>query len=335
VRNSVRVMKPLASKTLFGFGSGDRDPFEAKLLSAPSNLWTEEHLEELYGCEFMKSSFDHNFQKMASEFSHPRRYLPPNEEIIKRFCNECHDLQMMTTTIAAQSEKVKQIQQQKYESFIQNQFIFYSKTYPDSKQLIALEFSQLPISFKSRSRDELMSQLSRLKTFQDAIVHKMVQDSIRDQNKYFSSFNNIQKIADEGNFYLKKVSDLRNKIAKLKSGMVQQNLEITRAFNSQLKKKKALYILQKIEKKYGSVIKYVVNGLNNIPLKNLKDIYQVFVVTQINVREDRLKYRALVFLKKLEDGVENNLTKLRKKLRNLLYENIRHVSQKYTESKAE
>jgi len=46
----------------------------------------------------------------------------------------------------------------------------------------------------------------------------------------------------------------------------------------------------------------------------------------INVKEDRAKYRALMFLKKFEDSVENNLIKLRKKLRNLLYENVRHIS---------
>lgn len=59
------------------------------------------------------------------------------------------------------------------------------------------------------------------------------------------------------------------------------------------------------------------------------------MVTLINVREDRTKYRALVFLKKLEDCVENHLIKLRKKLRNLLYENIRHISIKNSESQPE
>ena len=180
-----------------------------------------------------------------------------------------------------------------------------------------------------------MAHLSKLKVFQDAVVNKMVQDSVRDQNKYFSSFNNIQRISDHGSSYLSRVSEVRQNISKLKSGMVEKNLQVINAFNQQLKKKKALYILQKIEKKYGSVVKYVINGLNNIPVKNLKDIYQVFVVTMINVKEDRAKYRALVFLKKFEDSVENNLIKLRKKLRNLLYENVRHISQKYRESQAE
>lgn len=94
-------MKPLASKTLFGFGQSKPESGEIILLSAPSNLWAEENLEELYGKEFLQQRFDFKFLKMAAEFSHPRRYLPPNEEIIKQFCNECHDLQMMTTTIAA------------------------------------------------------------------------------------------------------------------------------------------------------------------------------------------------------------------------------------------
>jgi hypothetical protein len=54
----------------------------------------------------------------------------------------------------------------------------------------------LPLSFKSRSRDEIMAHMSRLKVYTDAVVNKMVNDSVRDQSKYFSSFNNIQRISD-------------------------------------------------------------------------------------------------------------------------------------------
>lgn len=57
-RNSIRVMKPLASKTLFGFGQSAHENLDIKMLSAPSNLWTEEHLEELYGKEFLEKNFD-------------------------------------------------------------------------------------------------------------------------------------------------------------------------------------------------------------------------------------------------------------------------------------
>lgn len=114
---------------------------------------------------------------------------------------------------------------------MQNQFHIYSREYPDSRQLIAVEFSQLPASFRSRSRDELMAHLSKLKVYQDAVVNKMVQDSVRDQNKYFSSFNNIQRISDQGSSYLNKVSEVRSNIQKLKSGMVSKNLQVINAFN--------------------------------------------------------------------------------------------------------
>jgi hypothetical protein len=77
------------------------------------------------------------------------------------------------------------------------------------------------------------------------------------------------------------------------------------------------------------VLKYAINGLNKIPVKNYKDVYQVFVVTLINLRSDRMKYKALVFLKKFEECVDDQLTKLRKKLRNLLYENIRYIASKH------
>lgn len=54
--------------------------------------------------------------------------------------------------------------------------------------------------------------------------------------------------------------------------------------------------------------------------------------TLIKVRNDRQNYRALAFLKKLEECIDNQLIKLRKKLRNLLYQAVRYYSQKYTES---
>jgi hypothetical protein len=80
---------------------------------------------------------------------------------------------------------------------------------------------------------------------------------------------------------------VRENVKKIKLAMVDTNLKVTKAFSMQLKKKKALYILQKIQKKYGSVLKYAINGLHKIPTKNFKDVYQVFVVTLINVRNDR------------------------------------------------
>lgn len=101
-------MKPNASKSIFGFATQVSES-NLQLLSTPSNLWGEDHLEQLYGTEFLKHSFDYQFLKMASEFSHPRRYHPPNEELIKQFFNECSDLHMMTTAIEAQTEKVKQM----------------------------------------------------------------------------------------------------------------------------------------------------------------------------------------------------------------------------------
>ena len=71
----------------------------------------------------------------------------------------------------------------------------------------------------------------------------MVKDNIRDQRKYFSSFKNIQIISDQGGEYLANVTTVRNNVNKIKVGMVETNLKVTKAFSLQLKKKKALYIL--------------------------------------------------------------------------------------------
>jgi hypothetical protein len=113
-------------------------------------------------------------------------------------------------------------------------------------KIVEFEFKKLPRSFKTRKRDELNLHISKLKTYKNAIVNKMVKDSIRDQRKYFSSFNNIQNISDQGSQYLENVTTVRQNVAKIKVAMVETNLKVTKAFSIQLKKKKALYILQKI-----------------------------------------------------------------------------------------
>lgn len=129
--------------------------------------------------------------KMAGEYGRPRRYLPPNEKKIKEFCNECRDMQILTQSMNLQAEKSKSIQQTKYDSFFVNKFHFYNKVYPQLFKVVEYEFRKLPSSFKTRSRDELNAHISLLKTYKNAIVSKMVKDSVRDQRKYFSSFGNI------------------------------------------------------------------------------------------------------------------------------------------------
>jgi hypothetical protein len=101
------------SRSIFSFGgnnsSGSGLGNDFKFISTPSNLWSQDGLETLYGTEYLKNNFDHNFLKMAEEFSHPRRYLPPDINIIKKFCNECHDLNILTQSMNLQANKTKQI----------------------------------------------------------------------------------------------------------------------------------------------------------------------------------------------------------------------------------
>ena len=183
---------------------------------------------------------------MAEEFSHPRRYLPPDINIIKKFCNECHDLNILTQSMNLQANKTKQIHQAKYDAFFDEKFFMYSQNEARQLTIIEQEFKLLPPSFKTRSRDEINQQLSLLTTYKNAIINRMVQDSIRDQKTYFSSFDNIKGISDQGASYLQDVTKVRSNMAKLKIAIVDSNLKVTKAFGLQLKKKKALYILQKI-----------------------------------------------------------------------------------------
>ena len=111
-------------------------------------------------------------------------------------------MKILTQSMAFQAEKSKSIQQQKYDSFFVNKYHIYSRDYPDLFKIVEYEFRKLPSSFKTRSRDELNAHVSLLKTYKNAIVSKMVKDSVRDQRKYFSSFENIQRISDQGGAYL-------------------------------------------------------------------------------------------------------------------------------------
>lgn len=162
-----------------------------KLLSAPKNLWTEDGLDKMYGEEFLNNNFDFKFLKMVGEYGRARRYQPPDVPKIIQFCEECRDMQILTQSMNRQAKKTKEIQQEKYDTFFVDKYHIYSRKYPVMFKLVEYEFRKLPISFKTRSRDELNSHISMLKTYKNAIVNKMVKDSIRDQRKYFSSFNNI------------------------------------------------------------------------------------------------------------------------------------------------
>ncbi len=59
----------------------------------------------------------------------------------------------------------------------------------------------------------------------------MVQDSVRDQAKYFSSFDNIQRISDQGSAYLGTVSKVRDNIKQIKASMVDSNFKVTKKFS--------------------------------------------------------------------------------------------------------
>ena len=60
-----------------------------------------------------------------------------------------------------QARRTKEIQQVKYDSFFVDKYHIYHREYgPLAGKLIALEFRKLPISFKTRRRDELNTQIS-------------------------------------------------------------------------------------------------------------------------------------------------------------------------------
>lgn len=177
-------MMPAPSRSIFGFGGSSKGKngggSTIKLISTPSNLWSEDNLDKIYSEEFLKNNFDHNFRKMVSEYGRARRYLPPDIDKIKEFCNECRDMKILTQSMNMQAKKTKQILQTKYDSFFVDKYHIYNRTYPNMVSIVEYEFRKLPISFKTRSQDELNQQISQLRTYKNAIVSKMVKDSIRD-----------------------------------------------------------------------------------------------------------------------------------------------------------
>ena len=56
--------------------------------------------------------------------------------------------------------------------------------------------------------------------------------------------------------YLNKVEGNRVSINRVKKGRVDQNMKVYEAFKVKMNKQKVLYIVEKIRKKYGSVLKY-------------------------------------------------------------------------------
>jgi len=121
-------------------------------------------------------------------------------------------MKILTQSMNRQARKTKQIHQAKYDSFFLDKFHIYSRTYSTNVEFVVYEFRKLPKSFKNRDREQLNKTIMQLKTYKNAIVNKMVKDSVRDQRKYFSSFNNIQRISDQSGLYLNNVTTVKENV---------------------------------------------------------------------------------------------------------------------------
>ena len=304
------------STRLFSLPLTSREP---RYDPTPRFVWDFRDIDRFYTPDMVKHGIDKKFLEMLKEFSRPRRYKQPDIQVIKEFYADCQDIKMIFDCMKMQSERNAQIKSEQESEFFKKHFKFYASSNKQSTYLMQHEFSKLPRSFKDGNAQPINEAINELVRHKRTVVQKMTKNSMRDSQKYIQSFINMQDMANQGSRYIVKVEEARKSVAFVKKSAVEANLKVTSAFTRKLARKKALYILEKIQKKYGSVVKYATGGLHLIPLRNYPDLYRVFVITVINLRLDRRSYASIRFLGKLEDAMENQLIKLRKKVRNQFY----------------
>ena len=115
------------------------------------------------------------------------------------------------------------------------------------------------------------------------------------------------------------VKSSRESIHNLKKCNVESHFKINNAFKKKLNLKKTVHYLQKIQKKYGSLVKYTHCNLGTIPLRHYPDLYKMFAISLINFKHDIRKYRVLLFFEKMESAIEDQFIRLKKKIRKYFY----------------
>jgi len=206
--------------------------------------------------------------------------------------------------------------------FFVNHFHVYCEKKGDI-QLVERDFRSLPRSFKHREMQELNELINKLVKYKKTVIKRITKDSVRDSAKYTGSFRDIDDLVDRSDLYLCNVIKSRASVDLIKRATVDSHVKVVNAFRKKMDKKKTLYILEKIRKKYGGVVKYSTGGLGLVPFQTYPDLYKVLVVSLINLESDRSKYKALRFLSKMQNAMENQLIKLRKKVRNNFYSALR------------
>jgi hypothetical protein len=291
---------------------------EPKYLETPVNLWQTNDLDQIYSEKKIKHGMDMRFLSMLNEFRNQRRYKPPNVEMIREYSINCAEMKIMIDCLRMNEKRNKDVESKNENEFFVNYFHVYSDI-TDEKELMRREFRGLPRSFRSRETQELNELVSRLVRFKKTVIQRMTKDALRESKKFQGSFRDMDDLVDRSDLYMCNVIKNRATIALIKRATVDTHMKVVNAFRKKMDKKKALYILEKIKKKYGSVVKYSTGGLGLVPFQNYPDLYKVLVVSLINLETDRHKYKALKFLGKMQNAMENQLIRLRKKIRNNFY----------------
>ena len=117
----------------------------------------------------------------------------------------------------------------------------------------------------------------------------------------------------------------RDSIGRLKRCNVESHFRINKAFKTKLNLKKTVHYLQKIQTKYGSLIKYTHCNIGTIPLRHYPDLYKMFGISLINFKHDIRKYRVLLFFEKMESAIEEQFIRLKKKIRNYFYQELKKL----------
>lgn len=288
-----------------------------RFIDTPDNVWDLKYLDVLYSEQKIKKGIDQKFYRLLSQYGKARRYMPPDVDKIKEFCENCSDMKLMIESIKMQNERQKEIDSEYSDDFSVQDFQEYSTVdwkSDEAKMIVLKEFNRLPRNFKSKDYSELNKIISKLVMNRKWIVRKMTMNNLKNTDKYFRSFNTINKISIKGNGYIEKIESLRRSVAVVKQASVEKNLKVTKSFSKKLSRKKALYILKKIRDKYSTSIKYAFSGLRLIPFKNYPDIYKVFAATLIILKTDIKKYSDLKILRNLKNCLETKISMLRRKM---------------------
>lgn len=297
--------------------------------NTPQQLWSREDLHLCLKDTKIEKCYDEKFRRGLVKFGQGTRYKEPNIELLRQYMLEMRDNYLIIISQKKNQQNFKEEMSRLQEEFQQSLYPLMTKHKDNSTAHLLITadiFKLLPMSFKTRNDDKLNDLIYKFYTYDKLIILKMTENRLQDSDSFRKTTKRFDLLHTESESYCKKVTQVRQNIAKMKQSVVQMKEQVIGKFNKKMKVQKVLYILEKIKSKYQKVINYCVKDLAETSMLNYPSLYQVFLIGMVNFKADSQKFTSLKLLRKYEEVVSKRLVTMKKRLKSEMYSELKMLS---------